>query len=53
MVLNGVELGDSVRIHRQEMQSAVFKILGISEEEAEEKFVLTEALRYGTPPHAG
>lgn len=55
MVLNGVELGGgSVRIHRQEMQSAVFKILGISEEEAEEKFgFLLEALRYGTPPHAG
>jgi aspartyl-tRNA synthetase len=55
MVLNGVELGGgSVRIHRQDMQAAVFKILGISDEEAEEKFgFLLEALRYGTPPHAG
>lgn len=55
MVLNGVELGGgSVRIHKQEMQATVFKILGISDEEAQEKFgFLLEALRYGTPPHAG
>ena len=55
MVLNGCELGGgSVRIHNQEMQSAVFRILGISDEEANEKFgFLLEALRYGTPPHAG
>ncbi|TCN81868.1 aspartate--tRNA ligase [Shewanella fodinae] len=55
MVLNGVELGGgSVRIHKQKMQSAVFNILGIAEEEAQEKFgFLLEALRYGTPPHAG
>ncbi|NMP16769.1 aspartate--tRNA ligase [Thalassotalea sp. Y01] len=55
MVLNGVELGGgSVRIHNQEMQAAVFRILGISDEEAQEKFgFLLEALRYGTPPHAG
>ena len=55
MVLNGCELGGgSVRIHSQEMQAAVFRILGISDEEAEEKFgFLLEALRYGTPPHAG
>ncbi|QSX35263.1 aspartate--tRNA ligase [Shewanella avicenniae] len=55
MVLNGVELGGgSVRIHRQDMQATVFKILGISDEEAQEKFgFLLEALRYGTPPHAG
>jgi aspartyl-tRNA synthetase len=55
MVLNGVELGGgSVRIHDQAMQSVVFDILGISKEEAEEKFgFLLEALRYGAPPHAG
>ncbi|KFZ37236.1 aspartyl-tRNA synthetase [Shewanella mangrovi] len=55
MVLNGVELGGgSVRIHKQDMQATVFKILGISDEEAQEKFgFLLEALRYGTPPHAG
>lgn len=55
MVLNGCELGGgSVRIHSQEMQSAVFRILGITDEEAKEKFgFLLEALRYGTPPHAG
>ncbi len=55
MVLNGCELGGgSVRIHNQDMQAAVFRILGISDEEAQEKFgFLLEALRYGTPPHAG
>lgn len=55
MVLNGVELGGgSVRIHDQAMQAQVFKILGISDEEAELKFgFLLEALRYGAPPHAG
>lgn len=55
MVLNGCELGGgSVRIHNEDMQAAVFRILGISDEEAEEKFgFLLEALRYGTPPHAG
>lgn len=55
MVLNGCELGGgSVRIHNSEMQSAVFRILGINDEEANEKFgFLLEALRYGTPPHAG
>ncbi len=55
MVLNGCELGGgSVRIHNSEMQSAVFRILGIDDEEAKEKFgFLLEALRYGTPPHAG
>ncbi|GGP38132.1 aspartate--tRNA ligase [Shewanella saliphila] len=55
MVLNGCELGGgSVRIHNAEMQSAVFNILGIEAEEAKEKFgFLLEALRYGTPPHAG
>ena len=55
MVLNGCELGGgSVRIHNAEMQSTVFSILGIEAEEAKEKFgFLLEALRYGTPPHAG
>jgi aspartyl-tRNA synthetase len=55
MVLNGCELGGgSVRIHDQTMQAAVFRILGISDEEAQEKFgFLLEALQYGAPPHAG
>jgi aspartyl-tRNA synthetase len=55
MVLNGVELGGgSVRIHDQQMQSRVFDILGIEEEEAKSKFgFLLDALQYGAPPHAG
>ena len=55
MVLNGTELGGgSVRIHRQEMQEAVFKLLGISDEEANDKFgFLLDALKYGCPPHGG
>ncbi|BBG58780.1 Aspartate--tRNA ligase [Providencia rustigianii] len=55
MVINGYEVGGgSVRIHRGEMQQTVFGILGITEEEQREKFgFLLDALKYGTPPHAG
>ncbi len=55
LVLNGSELGSgSVRIHDPEVQRTVFEILGVSDEEAESRFGwFLEALRYGTPPHAG
>ncbi|MBP8173490.1 MAG: aspartate--tRNA ligase [Aeromonadaceae bacterium] len=55
MVINGYEVGGgSVRIHRGEMQQAVFRILGINAEEQRDKFgFLLDALKFGTPPHAG
>jgi len=55
IVLNGVELGGgSIRIHNQELQSKMFKLLGFSQEQAWERFgFLLEAFKYGTPPHGG
>lgn len=55
IILNGVELGGgSVRIHDQELQKKIFKLIGFSDDEAQKRFgFLLEAFKYGTPPHGG
>ena len=55
MVLNGVELGGgSIRIHRRDVQNAIFEAIGLTDEEAQEKFgFMMQAFEYGAPPHGG
>ena len=55
IVLNGMELGSgSIRIHRQDIQGQIFRVLGMSDEEAKLRFgFFLDALQYGTPPHGG